>query len=59
MSFNQGRCDDRHKSVDKEFKAVWTEIKNQRGKLWAIILLLVGNLCSLVMGLIWIIFKLR
>lgn len=48
MSFNEDLCDEKHKNIDKEFKAVWTRLSNQDRKLWTIILLGVGNLTGLV-----------
>jgi len=52
MTFNPKLCDERHTKIDKEFEDVWIEIKNQRNKLWAIIMLLVANLASLIIGIL-------
>ena len=46
--YNEDLCDEKHKNIDKELKAVWTRLSNQDRKLWTIILLGVGNLAGLV-----------
>ena len=41
-------CDDRHKNIDKEFKAVWTRMNGFDKKLWAIIVLIMANLGTVI-----------
>ena len=55
MTFNPKLCDERHHKIEKEFTAVWSEMKNQRNKLWAIILMVLGNLIAMGVGifLVW------
>lgn len=44
--YNPDLCEEKHKNIDKEFKAVWERIKTSDRKLWAIILLLVANIAK-------------
>ena len=43
-------CNERHKGIDKEFKAVWGRLKTLEARLWAIIILLVFNLGIAIMN---------
>ena len=46
--FNLGLCEERHKNIEKEFEAMWKRMNGTEKKLWAIIILLVGNLAGLI-----------
>lgn len=46
--FNQKFCDERHQNIKEEFDAVWKRMNGTERKLWAIIILLVGNLAGLI-----------
>ena len=48
MSFNKDLCDERHDNIGEEFKAVWKRMNGFDKKLWAIIVMLFGNLGALV-----------
>jgi len=46
--FDVRLCEERHKNIEKEFVAVWKRMNGTEKKLWAIIILLVGNLAGLL-----------
>ena len=48
MTFNQGRCDDRHKGIDTEFKRVWARMNGFDKKLWALIIMVLGTLIAVL-----------
>lgn len=48
MPFNQGRCDDRHKAIDRELKSVWARMNGFDKKLWALIVMVLGTLVAVL-----------
>ena len=46
--FIEALCREKHKVIEKEFEAVWKRMNGTEKKLWAIIILLVGNLAGLI-----------
>lgn len=52
MTISQKLCDERHDNIDKEFKRMRERMNGLDKKLWALILLMVANLGSLIAFLI-------
>jgi len=48
MTFNPKICEDRKESCLREFNAVWKRLNGQDKKLWAILIMLITQLATII-----------
>jgi len=46
--YNFELCHEKHKNIEREFEAMWKRLNGTEKKLWGIIILLIGNLATLI-----------